>query len=455
MFGSAIYDEVLEFVHLDTTWGATNIDFNYCPPKIYYDHDRLIDFRATNSSIADDQSNIIMYTNGQAIWDGDNEYIEDTIGYGDYWENWLTKQDDIVVREGYPLIQGALILNMEEKDEELYYVIYSYFNLDNLVVTNLNYTKVSINNNDAIVEEKDVKIIIDSLPSGCLNAVQHANGKDWWIFKMSLNTGKLYRFLLDSNGIKYKGYQYFGDYYESTTGQLYFTPDGSIVAINMISKYFDLDSKVAIADFDRCTGKISNVIEERIDGNRFAQGLSFSPNSKLLYVTDALFLYQYDLESDDIIGSRVMIEEYDGFEYFYPPDTTFPWPVELGWMGLAPDGKIYISTTAGSNRVMGKINNPNIKGIGCDMDQHSVFLNTSYARGMPNFPNFRLGPLDGSSCDTLGIDNHPIAKYRYVQDSLENLKIHFFDLSYYDPRDYDWDFGDSYTSDMLEPTHVY
>ena len=102
-------------------------------------------------------------------------------------------------------------------------------------------------------------------------------------------------------------------------------------------------------------------------------------------------------------------------------------------MGLVPDGKMYAY----------------------DMDQHNVFLQTSFARGISNFSNFRLGLGDGRPAETLGLDNHRIAKFRYVEDSLEDLWVHFFDLRYYYPRDYAWDFGDGNSSVDMEPIHEY
>ncbi|MBK7699704.1 MAG: hypothetical protein IPJ39_13695 [Saprospiraceae bacterium] len=62
---------------------------------------------------------------------------------------------------------------------------------------------------------------------------------------------------------------------------------------------------------------------------------------------------------------------------------------------------------------MSKIEYPDEAGEACTVLQHSVFMPTGIARGIPNFPHYRLGPLDGSPCDTLGLDNNPIAKYRY------------------------------------------
>ena len=51
---------------------------------------------------------------------------------------------------------------------------------------------------------------------------------------------------------------------------------------------------------------------------------------------------------------------------------------------------------------MHTIDNPDIGGVGCNVRQHSVRLPAFAFRTLPNFPNFRLGAVAGSVCDTLG-----------------------------------------------------
>ena len=60
-------------------------------------------------------------------------------------------------------------------------------------------------------------------------------------------------------------------------------------------------------------------------------------------------------------------------------------------------------------------------------------------------PNYRLGPLNSSPCDTLGINNVPVANFR-IDDSLNLFSRYFYDLSYHEPAEWLWDFGDGTTS---------
>ncbi|MBK8956669.1 MAG: PKD domain-containing protein [Saprospiraceae bacterium] len=77
---------------------------------------------------------------------------------------------------------------------------------------------------------------------------------------------------------------------------------------------------------------------------------------------------------------------------------------------------------------------------------------------IPSYPHFRLGPVDESICDSLGIDNIPLARWRYEANAAELQTIHFFDLSNYDPSEWSWDFGDQASgsniySNLSNPVH--
>ena len=90
------------------------------------------------------------------------------------------------------------------------------------------------------------------------------------------------------------------------------------------------------------------------------------------------------------------------------------------------------------------------------MEQHGIKLPARGSDFEPNFPNYRLGPIDGSPCDTLGIDNLPIAHFRWnAVDTLSPQEIEFTDLSYYEPATWHWNFGDGSTSQDTSPVHLY
>lgn len=92
----------------------------------------------------------------------------------------------------------------------------------------------------------------------------------------------------------------------------------------------------------------------------------------------------------------------------------------------------------------------------CRFLQHHIDLKVPNGRSAPNLPNFRLGPLDGSPCDTLGLDNVPMARWRFEEDQIGwRYDVRFTDLSFYDPQQWHWDFGDGGTSEEMHPIHTF
>ena len=86
-------------------------------------------------------------------------------------------------------------------------------------------------------------------------------------------------------------------------------------------------------------------------------------------------------------------------------------------MRLAPDGKIYIGC-GNSAHYLHVIENPDVGGLGCNVQQHSLHLLTYNIFAMPNFPHFRLGAQVGSGCDTLSVATE--------QTTSSNLQIKAF-----------------------------
>jgi PKD repeat protein len=260
---------------------------------------------------------------------------------------------------------------------------------------------------------------------------------------------RYYRVLLDPDGVHLIGSQDLGSYSVTDFGQATFSPDGSWYIRNSMIGGSGEDDYLDIYRFDRCTGLLS-------DHQRFVYGFGasagggviVSPNNRFLYAVHRNYIYQLDLEANDILASLDTIAVYDGFKENDFLAVTF-------FLGQsAPDGKIYFNCTNGTS-FLHLIHNPNGQGNNCLFEQRGVKLPTQNASSLPNFPNYRLGPIDGSPCDTLGIDNLPLAAFNYYADSSDYLSISFWDYSYYEPTQWEWTFGDSESGSGQTPNHTY
>lgn len=93
---------------------------------------------------------------------------------------------------------------------------------------------------------------------------------------------------------------------------------------------------------------------------------------------------------------------------------------------LGADGKVYITYTGGID-MYSVIHYPDRRDTACSVQQH-IDLDTPISSGF-SFPNFRLGPLRGSPCDTLttAIDeqNEPIKVTLYPNPAKDNVTLDF------------------------------
>jgi hypothetical protein len=175
-------------------------------------------------------------------------------------------------------------------------------------------------------------------------------------------------------------------------GEMKISPDGTLLATaneEQVSELFR---------FNNSTGAVSLIVT--LDANQEHYGVSFSPNSRLLYINTGWGLtnpstniFQYNLASlapAAITASRVQVgTSSDG---------------SLGGMQIAPDGRIYITKNGSTS--LGAINCPDVAGVGCTyIDKAFTFTGSrSGSWGLPNLilesvatPSF-AGPTDTSIC---------------------------------------------------------
>jgi len=310
----------------------------------------------------------------------------------------------------------------------------------------LNYSTIRLDdNNEAQVVEKNQPLETGVLHSGQLTAARHANGRDWWIIWPYWDSNRYMRFLFTAQGLERQEDQYLTQTIRSGSGQMCFSPDGQkLIMFNGISRqdgdFFD------IYDFDRCMGLLNNHRHYNLPDNGGGAGCAISHDSRYAYIFSTGYVFQVDLWAEDNLTSLDTVAVYDG--------GVAPFPTLFNRGQLARDGKIYMSSTSGS-RKMHVIDYPNRRGTACNVRQRGVELPVHISFGVPNFPFHRLGPLDGSPCDTLGIDNIPLADFRSDQDSSDYRSFFFQNLSTYEPATWSWSFGDGSMSQDTSPVHTY
>ena len=132
-------------------------------------------------------------------------------------------------------------------------------------------------------------------------------------------------------------------------------------------------------------------------------GMAFSADSKYFYFDSFARIFQLNTDTTDIAASFDTVAINDHYAFPYPSLHTDFW-----YMYLAANGKIYI--TSGNGVIdMHYIDQPDSDGVSCNVMQHALRLPCYAVRGNVLHPNYYLGPVIGSVCDTLahvGLQEH-------------------------------------------------
>ncbi len=384
------------------------MDFSFGSPDTIVEY-RKMPMWLTNASICDASGNLLFYTNGTWVANKLGDTLLNSQGFNPGWAT------NYYFNQGSGLPQSAIVLPFNDTSS-LYYLVHEsaeYFTVDSttgqtdMQPLNLMYSVVDAgldNGNGAFVPTfKNQIVISDTLINGRITACKHANGRDWWVITHKYNSDIYYKFLFTPTGIMGPFIQQIGSFFPPIVntpqwaddfdifGMACFSPDGS--------KYIQVGPSriMELLDFDRCTGNFSNSQTIHIPinpGYNWALGCSFSPDSRFIYTNTYLRAYQYDTYASLVDSARTLVAVYDSF--LDPFDTWF------SQNQIGPDGKIYVSTFSTSFSLH-VIESPNTLGVSCNFNQHSYRLPSNNIANytVPNFPNYRLGRLVGSLCDTL------------------------------------------------------
>jgi hypothetical protein len=432
---------------------ATNfiVDFKTFPPVVDKIDSKTLMIDA-NISMSDKDGELAFYTNMCKVKNSEHEtlYNGEGLSLGPFHDFYCG------VSGTYNLPQGVFALPGTDQ-------AYDLFHLRGLIDPPgpnfvcwrgaLLHSRIDMNaqQGKGAVVFKDSVLLEACLQTACAN--RHANGRDWWILAADNTDNRFYRFLSTPNGIEGPWIQ---DINNPTTQDTFFylgwsefSPDGEYFLV------YDVHSGAAVYAFDRCTGLLSSLWNLPGDPDSYGWSAAFSPDSRFVYIVRDHFssIRQFDLHAADITASQTTVAVWDSF-FFYQQGSGGPRQTFFNYFQHGPDGKLY--NWAGDTKYMHVMNFPNRKGTQCDLVQRAVELPYYTIGANAYYPNYRLGPVDGSACDSLGIDNLPVALFRHdVEDTLAPLAVTFTDLSYYAPTAWHWDFGDGGASQDTSPVHVF
>ncbi len=234
-----------------------------------------------------------------------------------------------------------------------------------------------------------------------LTACRHANCTDYWIVTHTFNNNQFQAFQLTSSGILPPVLSSVGTphlntsivFYE-TIGYMKISPNRKRLALAV----FGFPSFAEAFDFNDATGAVSNPVNfpyPMATGNDAAYGVSFSPNSDVLYVTffgvnANSVLYQYNMLAGN--AAAIVASEYVVATSLLDPNLRFT------ALQIAPDNKIYMASFGSQLEV---VNNPDVLGAGCNFQFGAVQLGAGTSRG--GLPN-RIDETGGGLAVSLGPD---------------------------------------------------
>jgi hypothetical protein len=336
----------------------------------------------TNSSICDKDGNLLFYTNGIFIANALNDTMQNgtEINPGGFSNNW--------VGLGLPLPQAVVTIN-DPGNTSQFYLIHLVVDSNTLAsAKKLRFSKVDMRLASGLgaVTTKNQVIFNDSLIPANLVAVKHANGRDWWVVSHQNHSNLFHTILVSPSGIQGPFDQHIGKIMD-WWGTAKFSPDGTKYAS------YDNTNGLQLIEFDRCSGLFYNERFYAFLNDTIASGgVSFSPDSKLLYVSRNAVLVQVNTDSILLEDGMDTVAIWDGF---------FSNQIRTGfsYSELGIDNKIYI-TPLGGTSVLHVVESPNTLGVGCNVIQHAI-MTPGVVYTPPSFPNYSLGPIIGTVCDSI------------------------------------------------------
>jgi hypothetical protein len=379
-------------------------------------------------AMSDKDGELLFYSNGNVVVSWDHNIMESGKGfnYGATNDDFGTFMGDTVLNFNYNPYTYQVI--PDAYDEHIYYMIHA-FAISSGDCKYYDAPKIQISKIDMSAKEGKGQVVYrnryfnQELMSPFFTLVRHGNGKDWWVV------------LRKQDGLAYRAIQLHRD----TVVQIvpssipglssnWFSCEDSITTnYNLFhasadgSRLLDIYGigKAKLLSFDRCSGEVllidtfsTGIIPLDIGGtvyNFSALTYEFSPSGRYLYGAGYAEFAQWDLDAPNITGSKVKL---GGAPWALDDQQNVMVGILGGFTAFAPgpDGKIY-NLMRTSHSV---IEHPDEPGEACGLclaaDSPPSCLGVPYYLFSNRYPNYRLGPLTGSGCDTIASAVSPPAQ---------------------------------------------
>lgn len=347
------------------------------------------------SVIADEAGeNLLFYSNGCEVKDrfGDIMPHGDTLTPG-FVHDWYC--DPIDGWNTYPGGPQSILSLPQPGSDSLWYLFHKkrFFMETGAGVSTTYASVIDMSQNDGKGDIIAKSVLKDTLSSATqLTAARTADLSGWWLNQADWETNYFRTYLLDSTGLEL--------YREQEVGLP--TPDG--LELDVISRYspdgtvyamYNVLHGLRLYDFDRETGELSNPrftpSPPNIIDSSFYGGIEFSPSGRFLYIGTGYHLFQLDLEDPEPATSLLKVASM--------PDTIGLFLPRLIRPQLGPDCRLYVFCISCSSVAI--VHRPDEKGAACMVEQQAIQTPTSYFRGVPIYPKYRMKAVGDSSsiCD--------------------------------------------------------
>jgi gliding motility-associated-like protein len=341
-----------------------------------------------SASICDASGMLLFYTDGLTIWNRNNQPMPGAN------QNLLGNASST---------QSAVIVPRPGSSTQ-YYVFTADQGGYSSPNVGIHYSIVDMTLNNGFGDVTVINVLLQGPPTTeKISACRHANCTDYWIVTHTYLNNQFQAFQLTSSGILPPVLSNVGTphlnttlIFESTIGYMKISPNRKRIGLVV----YGAQSFAEVFDFDDATGAITNPVTityPQSNGSDAAYGLSFSPNSNLLYVgftgivAQPNEVRQYDLTAGSSAAIQASVQivatsPIGGFSIY-------------GALQLGPDDKIYMVDVTNQLSV---INNPDVPGAGCGFQAGAVTL--GFGLGTYGLPNL-IDDSDGATLNaSLGND---------------------------------------------------